>query len=196
MPDPTTPAPNQAPEPTTPATSAPETRAPAPEPTAPEPTALSAPGRDAPADTASAPGGPELTIPPDTVAWIILKAREYDMKEPGTVESDDADGHNPLGVLEDRADDSTEAELQSWIADLNDTEQAELVALMWLGRGDDEPENFAPLVEQARASRTDARGRPRRTATYLLGTPRLGDYLEEGLERLGIATADLEGTLR
>jgi Protein of unknown function (DUF3775) len=175
---------------TTPATSAPETRAPAPEPGAPAPTPA------VPAGTAPDAEAPELAIPVDTVGWIILKAREYDMNEPGDIESGEADGDNPLGVLEDRADDPTAAELASWIADLNETEQAELVALMWLGRGDDELENWAQLVEQARGSQTQGTGRGRRTAHYLLGTPQLGDYLEEGLERLGVDTANLEGTLR
>ena len=114
------------------------------------------------------------------------------MKEPASIDADEDDGHNPLGVLEDRADDATADELGSWIADLNDTEQAELVALMWLGRGDDEAENFPSLVEQARGSQQHGR----RTAGYLLGTPRLGDYLEEGLEKLGIDTANLEANLR
>lgn len=180
---------------TTPATDAPETRAPAPEPTTP-----AVPENRVPASTTPAADAPDLSIPMNTVAWIILKAREYDMKEPGEVETDDEDGHNPLGVLEDRADDPTAAELQSWIGDLNVSEQAELVALMWLGRGDDEPENWAQLVEQARGSQGQAAGQGQgagqRTASYLLGTPRLGDYLEEGLERLGVDTAALEGSLR
>ena len=176
---------------TTPATEAPETRSPAPEPGTP-----AAPGRDVPANTTPDPDAPELTIPANTVAWIILKAREYDMKEPAEVETDEADGHNPLGVLEDRADDPTAAELRNWILDLNETEQAELVALMWLGRGDDDLENWAALVEQARDSQGAGAARGRRTVRYLLGTPQLGDYLEEGLERLGVDTANLEGSLR
>ena len=176
---------------TTPATEAPETRSPAP-----EPAAASDRSRDVPADVTPDPDAPELSVPVTTVAWIILKAREYDMKEPAEVESDEEDGHNPLGVLEDRADDATAAELRSWISDLNETEQAELVALMWLGRGDDDAENWAQLVEQARGSQAEGARRGRGTARYLLGTPQLGDYLEEGLERLGVDTANLEGTLR
>ena len=33
------------------------------------------------------------------------------------------------------------------------------------------------------------------TARYLLGSPLLGDYLEEGLERLGIDTSEIESAL-
>ena len=171
----------------TPATSAPEVMPPRPEPESPR-----TQRPDVPTNVNPAPDAPELTIPVNTVAWIILKAREFDMKEPAEVETDEDDGHNPLGVLEDRADDATGTELRSWIADLNDTEQAELVALMWLGRGDDGPESFPEMVEHARGSQAHGR----RTVSYLLGTPRLGDYLEEGLEKLGVDTANLEGTLR
>jgi hypothetical protein len=182
MPDPKSRTPQNA----SPDTSSPETRAPRPEPTAPEPR------REVAGSAGPAPDAPQLSIPVATVAWIILKAREFDMKEPGDIAATEDDGDNPLGVLEDRADDPTVVELQSWISDLDDTQQAELVALMWLGRGDDEAESFPELVEQARGSQQHGR----RTVNYLLGTPRLGDYLEEGLEKLGVDTANLESGLR
>ena len=170
-----------------PATSAPEVRPPRTEPDRPD-----TPRPEIPTNVAPSPDAPDLNIPVSTVAWIILKAREFDMKEPSDFESEDDDGDNPLGVLEDRADDPTASELHSWIMDLSDTEQAELVALMWLGRGDEESESFPDLVEQARGSQEHGR----RTVAYLLGTPQLGDYLEEGLEKLGVDTANLEGSLR
>ena len=179
---------NRRPEGATPATSAPETRAPTPEPTRPQ-----TQRPELARNTSPGPDAPELTIPVDTVAWIILKAREYDMKEPTDIPDEEADGDNPLGVLEDRTDDPTDTELHAWIEDLDDDEEAELVALMWLGRGDDEDAGtFANLVEEARGRQQHGR----RTAAYLLGTPRLGDYLEEGLEKLGVDTANLEGSLR
>ena len=130
-----------------------------------------------------------LTVPLRTVAWIILKAREFDVKEEGDISNTDDDGDNPLGVLEDTVDDPTVDELTSWISDLTETQQAELVALMWLGRGDDGPESFDELLAEARGQQGA------RTAPYLLGTPRLGDHLEEGLEKLGISTAELESDL-
>ena len=130
-----------------------------------------------------------LTIPLSTVAWIILKAREFDVKEEGDIATTEDDGDNPLGVLEDRRDDPTGDELTTWISDLTQTEQAELVALMWLGRGDDGPESYSEMLEEARGQQGN------RTAPYLLGTPRLGDHLEEGLEKLGISTAELESSL-
>ncbi len=178
---------SQQPDDPTQATEAPETMPPRPEPQRP---ATPRPGL---ANTTPDEDAPELSIDTNTVAWIIVKAREFDMKEPGTAETDEDDGDNPLGVLEDRADDPTAIELRNWISDLDDDAQAELVALMWLGRGDDdEAGSFAELVAEAR--RRQVHGK--RTVGYLLGTPRLGDYLEEGLEKLGIDTTTLEGGLR
>ncbi len=130
-----------------------------------------------------------LKIPVETVVWIIVKAREFDAKEEGDITRSEEDGDNPLGVLEDRLDDATASELTTWISDLTETQQAELVALMWLGRGDDGPESFGELLEEARGQQGE------RTARYLLGTPQLGDYLEDGLEKMGISTAEIESTL-
>jgi hypothetical protein len=50
---------------------------------------------------------------------------------------------------------------------------------MWLGRGDYESSEWSLAVSEAAA-----RGN-RRTSDYLLGMPMLGDWLEEGLEKLG-----------
>ncbi len=129
-----------------------------------------------------------LTIPLSTLGWIIVKAREFDGKD---VDTDDVgdDSDNPLGVLEDRADDPTFDELTSWINDLNDTQKAELVAVFWLGRDDGDASDFSGLLDEAR----DQQGKS--TARYLLGSPLLGDYLEEGLERLGIDTSEVESAL-
>jgi hypothetical protein len=129
-----------------------------------------------------------LTIPLSTLGWIIVKAREFDGKDTGTDDVGD-DSDNPMGVLEDRADDPTEDELTSWISDLTDSQKSELVALFWLGRDDGDASDFPDLIEQARGQQGKS------TARYLLGSPLLGDYLEEGLERLGIDTSEIESAL-
>jgi hypothetical protein len=130
-----------------------------------------------------------LTIPLETVGWIVVKAREFDVKEEDSYDGQDA-GHDPMGVLEDRDDDPTEDELRSWIEDLTETQQAELVALFWLGRGDADAAEFPDLVEQARASRHGP------TSKYLLGEPLLADYLAEGLAALGHDIGEIESALR
>lgn len=131
-----------------------------------------------------------LTIPISTVAWIIVKAREFDAKDMGSGAADiDGDDDNPLGVLADRDDDPTVAELTSWIEDLTDTEKAELVALFWLGRDSGDAADLPDLITEAR------RNQHRGTARYLLGSPMLGDHLEEALEILGYDTSEIESEI-
>lgn len=128
-----------------------------------------------------------LTIPLSTVAWIILKAREFDAKDIASDASDiEGDEDNPYGVLADRADDPTVQELTSWIGDLNDTERAELVALFWLGRDSGAPGDMRELIAEAR------RNLDHKTAAYLLDNPMLADHLEEGLSILGYDPASIE----
>ncbi|HET6472328.1 MAG TPA: DUF3775 domain-containing protein [Pseudomonadales bacterium] len=122
-----------------------------------------------------------LSIDLDTVQFIIDKAREFHVKEevsipePPTSPADDW----ALQVLADHADDATYAELAATIDDLEPDQQVELVALMWLGRGDFEADEWKSAVAAA------ARARTARTAEYLIATPLLPDYLQEGLALLG-----------
>jgi hypothetical protein len=129
-----------------------------------------------------------VNISPDTVGWIIVKARELNVKVEDDNEGDEQD--DPMGVLQNRGDDPTEQELRSWIEDLTDTEQAELVAMFWMGRGDGDASEFDELVETARGARSG------KTSKYLLGEPLLADYLEEALEALGFDTSEIESNLR
>jgi hypothetical protein len=138
--------------------------------------------------TGTAPATPTLTISPDKVCFIIVKAREFDVKD---VLTDVDTGSNPsddsmLSVLEDHADDPVLSELRAAINDLNEDEQVDLVALTWLGRGDDSIENWQAIHAEAR------RARNRRTAAYLLGMPQLAAYLEEGFAQFGMSCEELE----
>ena len=126
---------------------------------------------------------PALAISAEKVAYIIAKAREFDVKD---VVTDPDFGSNAvddamLSVLEDHSDDPVVAELRAAIFGLNEDEQVDLVTLAWLGRGDGGVEDWDDLRAEA------ARAHNRRTASYLLGMPLLSDYLEEGLSQLGIA---------
>jgi len=126
---------------------------------------------------------PPLAISAEKVAYIIAKAREFDVKD---VVTDPDSGSNAvddamLSVLEDHSDDPVVAELRAAIFGLNEDEQVDLVTLAWLGRGDGGVEYWDDLRAEA------ARAHNRRTASYLLGMPPLSDYLEEGLSQLGIA---------
>ncbi|GEO87494.1 MULTISPECIES: DUF3775 domain-containing protein [Alphaproteobacteria] len=129
-----------------------------------------------------------IEIPVDKVCFLILKAREFDVKEEGT---DPDSGSNPsddaeISVLEDTPDDPVEEEIRSLIDDLSIDEQIDLVALAWLGRDDYDANDWTDLRIQA----TEAHNR--RTADYLLGDPLLGDHLAEGLAALGYSCEDVE----
>ena len=122
-------------------------------------------------------GSPSLNLPLDRVSFIILKAREYDVKES---DSDPDEGSNAIDdgqtdVLTDTSDDPVREELLGAIRSLNEDERMRLVALAWLGRGTYDIDEWKEAVATARLEHS------RRTAEYLLTLPLLGDYLEDGL---------------
>jgi Protein of unknown function (DUF3775) len=145
--------------------------------------------------TLFSPPAPEeptmLEIAPEKVAHVIIKAREYDSKvatwddSPASSDAED----DPASILEDFANDPTRAELVGFINALNVDEQVNLVALAWIGRGTFGPEDLDEAVETARSERVNA------TSQYLIGMPLLADYLEEGLEKLGISVEDAESDI-
>jgi hypothetical protein len=130
----------------------------------------------------------KLSISPETVCYVIVKAREFDVK----VETDDPrSGSDPvddadIDILEDLEGDPTFEEVLSTLESLNEDETLDLVALAWIGRGDYTSEDWEEARDQARE--IPRKDRPR----YLLGTPLLGDYLEEGLSELGHSCEDYE----
>jgi len=131
---------------------------------------------------------PTLTISSESVCFIIIKAREFEVQD---VETDVDSGSNStddnmVSVLEAHADDPTRKEIVAFIAALSEEEQIDLVALMWLGRGDGTLEDWTDLRDEAYQQHNN------RTATYLLGEPLLPDYLEEGLSQFGFTCAEFE----
>ncbi len=131
---------------------------------------------------------PELTISPEKVAFLIEKAREFDVKEAG---SDPDSGSNAvdddmLDVLEDNGQDPVVRELSGFIRALNEDEQIDLVALMWLGRGDGSIEEWDDLRARAVEARGEYRNPRSETVRYLLGEPMLGDFLADGLDEFGL----------
>ncbi len=125
----------------------------------------------------------ELNISIEKIRDIVLLAREFDLVEfpdepdPGS----DADAVvDPETILDD-GEDPTEAELREMIDDLNEDERIDLIALVWVGRGDFDRTEW-------QEARSLARERQEKKASdYLLGMPTLSDYLEEGLATLGHA---------
>ncbi len=138
--------------------------------------------------TQATEGESQLTISPEKVCFIIMKAREFDAKDevtepaPGSNPSDDMN----VEVLEEHEDDPVVEEITSLINSLSEDEQIDLVALAWLGRDDYSASDWTTVREEA------ARAHNQRTADYLLGMPLVGDYLEEGLSMLGYSCEEFE----
>jgi len=129
-----------------------------------------------------------LTIPLQKLAFIIEKAREFDAEVPadaGDTDSNPTDDQGS-GILLDTPDNSTVRELRDAIDGLNTDEQEELLALMWIGRGDFTRKEWPAAIRQARQSRTTSE------PGYLIGTPLLSDYLEEGASTLGLSLEPFE----
>ena len=103
-----------------------------------------------------------LEISPQAVAQVAVMAREMDRAEP---------------------------ELRAFVERMDKTAQAELVALMWIGRGAFEPEELTEAVETAIEEASSP------TADYLIGTPHLSDHLEAALDAFNISVAEAEDSL-
>ena len=123
----------------------------------------------------------ELTIDIDFLRMLILKIRgiqvkeDVDIPEPGGNATDDEIPE----TLQDLPDDLSREEVVEEIEGLSEGKQAELVALMWIGRGDAEPEEWTDMLQMA----VERREVP--TEQYLLDHPLVAEFLAEGLDRLG-----------
>ena len=129
-----------------------------------------------------------VSIPLEKLAFIVAKAREFDAE---VAPESDGGASNPAddgerAILEDTADNPTLEELRDAIDNLNVDERDELLALVWIGRGDFSAAEWKQAVRQARDLDN------RRDADYLIGTPLLADYIEEALSDLGLSLEEFE----
>lgn len=122
-----------------------------------------------------------LDLNPETVCQLIERAHEFHAKEEVAIaeEPANASGDWARQALANYRGDPTYRELKSMIEDLEPDQQVSLVALMWLGRGDFDETEWNSALAQAREQWTD------HTADYLIATPLVADYLDEGLAMLG-----------
>lgn len=131
--------------------------------------------------------GPNLEIRLEKVCYIIIKAREFDVKEAGEEdEASSAADDNERAILLDYPSDPTYLELRSFMETLNRDEFVDLLALVWIGRGDYAANEWNDVVGEAR------RIVDKKAPDYLLGIPLLSDFLEEGLSALGFSCEDFE----
>lgn len=119
----------------------------------------------------------DIDISADKVARVILLARE--IGEQTAVGAHD-------GVRDRTAGRVAEQEFRSYVADLAEDEQYALVAVMWIGRDSFDAAEYDVAFETARQEAINA------TEDYLSGIPMLADYLEAGLEALGIDPSEAE----
>lgn len=122
-----------------------------------------------------------LELNPETVRYIINMAREFQVQEGVTIPEDTLSPSDDwaLQTLADQEGDPTQDELKIAIQDLEPDQQVQLVAIMWLGRGSFSIDEWDSALKEAGDNWNT------NTAEYLIGTPLVADYLEEGLNQLG-----------
>ena len=130
---------------------------------------------------------PELRISAEKICALIEAAREVAGKVPSTAGDKTTTGddselvtiEDPEGIGED--EDARRREMVDFIAGLNVEEQTDLLALIWLGRGDYEIDEWDDALAEAEA-RIAARD-----PDFMLGDAALPEYLGDGLEAFGLA---------
>lgn len=127
-----------------------------------------------------------LHIPLDTLCSLIDQAREFQAKEevvfpevPASPSDDWA-----MQVLADHSDDLNVAEFNGIVSDMSERQRSELVALMWVGRGDYGIEEWEQAVDDALGDFSI------RAAAYVLAHPMVSDHLEEGMIAFGLSCED------
>jgi Protein of unknown function (DUF3775) len=126
-----------------------------------------------------------LSISSDYLARLVVKTRGLQARE-GEVDprsGSNATDDNMIDALQDTVGDLSRLEVQQELQGLDDRQQAELVALMWIGRGDAEPEEWNQTVELARQLKDGP------TPRYLLRHPLVAEHWQEGAAKLGIELA-------
>lgn len=123
-----------------------------------------------------------LKINLDTVLSIIRSAREFHAKEDVVFPDDSLDGGDDdwaMQILADHGSDLTVQELRIAIHGMEAEQQAELLALKWLGQGDYSADEW----EQARQDALE--NWCPEIMDRLIATPLISEYLLEGLSLLG-----------
>ncbi|HEV7264086.1 MAG TPA: DUF3775 domain-containing protein [Falsiroseomonas sp.] len=127
----------------------------------------------------------DLGISLTAVAVIVEHARALQGKEESAPEQLSEDDNSEAALLQEDPSDLTEDSLRAFIAELNEDEQASLIALAWTGRGDYGAEEW----DEARALAVE-RNEGRDAAEYLLAMDNLGDLLAEGVAAFGLSIED------
>ena len=91
----------------------------------------------------------------DKVCFVIVKARELESEDEGLEAEDGSNATDDkfVSVMTDEAYESVRAELAAYIDAMDEDEQCELVALVWVGRGEYTAEEWLTAVAEARGRR-------------------------------------------
>jgi len=135
----------------------------------------------------------DLTLNPDVAIRLVELLREYDEEEILDAASDGEAEFEPPVDLDDFEEgeagtprqDPFEDEMNSLIGSLDIDSQRDLLALVWVGRGDYDARDWSQARRQARET-PDLH-----IASYLRETPLASDYINDALSDLGYPTADL-----
>jgi hypothetical protein len=129
---------------------------------------------------------PELRINPDKVCGFLQAARESAAKIPATTGDRTTTGDDsPLTFMEDNGEQDTAREqMVEFVGGLNVEEQVDLLALIYLGRGDFDLAEWDSALTEAR-DRIAAGD-----ADFMIGDRALPAYLGEALDAFGKTCPD------
>jgi len=119
----------------------------------------------------------DLATPLDLICRLIVRARENEAQvtaieteeDPDPTDSDDS-----FAVLEDEANEVVEEEMLGLLEDLADDQQAEVLALAWVGRGTYDASEWDDALAEANELDQDK-------VTELMEMSMLAGYLDAGL---------------
>ncbi len=129
----------------------------------------------------------EITLNPEFLQMLILKTRAA-WAQVGHISDDEgnlADDESG-GLMRGERRGLSDQELIDLIEDLEPDQQAELVALFWIGRGDLEPEEWDDAISLAYGRHNGS------TADYLLSHPHLAAHWDDALDRIFDGTSVVE----
>lgn len=124
-----------------------------------------------------------LKVNLETVLWIIRSTREFHAKEEVVFPDESLEGNDgdwAMQILADHGSDMTLQELRIAIQGMEPKQQAEILALKWLGRGDYTAEEWEEARHEALENWCPE------IMDRLIATPLIPEYLLEALALLGI----------
>jgi hypothetical protein len=129
-----------------------------------------------------------LGISTEKVVEIIACAKEHDTRSHSwkdALESGFGNENEPPGIH--GFGEGDQSDLAAALGVLSEEEQAGLLALAWIGRSVFPPAKIGDAIAAAKAEQASK-------ISALMGIPLLADYLEDGLDKLGVAAPKQQGS--